>query len=58
MKERDPRFIPINPVFFASSSELELNVEFMHPKIKSEISGDPMLKVSEARFPSDEEKSA
>ena len=31
MKERDPQFIPINPVFLESSLELELKLESMQP---------------------------
>ena len=57
-KESNPRFIPINPVVFTSSSELLLKPESMHPNIVSGFSDPPILNVSDARFPSDDDASA
>jgi hypothetical protein len=56
--DNEPRFMPINPVVFASSSELELKPESMHPKTVAGPVTDPTRKVSNARFPSTEEASA
>jgi hypothetical protein len=56
--DNDPRFMPINPVVFASSSVLELEPESMHPKTVAGRVNDPNRKVSNARWPSTEEASA
>lgn len=50
--ERDPRFIPINPVVLESSFEFELNPESIHPNMVPGCADPPAKKVSVARFPS------
>jgi len=50
--ERDPRFIPINPVVLESSFEFELNPESIHPNIVPGWADPPAKNVSVARLPS------
>lgn len=50
--EREPRFMPINPVVLESSFALELNPESIHPNMVPGCADPPAKKVSVARLPS------